>query len=340
MPRQARIDAPGALHHIIARGIDRSKIFRDAADYDDFLRRLGALLLQTDTQCFAWALLPNHCHLLLKTGNMPITTVMRRLLSGYASGFNRRHRRSGHLFQNRYKSILCQEDRYLKELVRYIHLNPLRASIIRDFAALEQHPYAGHGTIMGVQENRWQTTDALLALFGKKLSQARHEYQEYVASGANLGQQPGLTGGGLIRSTGGWEGVQRLRKAGSFQKSDERILGDGDFVEIVLAEAEENLTRRYAYEARGLTLEHLLHAVATQVAINPEELVGTSKVRNVTKGRALFCYLAAAELGVSMTAIAKYLKIAVSTVSMAFHKGDQVVREEGLKIENLLNVKI
>ena len=131
MPRQARIDAPGALHHIIARGIERRKIFYDEKDRDDFLQRLGEIETQSKTRCYAWALIPNHFHLLLKTGDTPIATLMRCLLSGYAGRFNRRHRRSGHLFQNRYKSILCQEDVYLKELVRYIHFNPLRAEIVK-----------------------------------------------------------------------------------------------------------------------------------------------------------------------------------------------------------------
>jgi putative transposase len=340
MPRQARIDAPCALHHIIARGIERSKIFRDDADYEDFLRRLGPLLVQTETKCFAWALIPNHFHLLLKTGNVPIATVMRRLLTGYANGFNRRHQRSGHLFQNRYKSILCQEDTYLKELVRYIHLNPLRARLASDITTLDDYPYAGHGTIMGKQKNQWQAADTILELFGGKRSQARHNYHEYLAAGANLGKQPGLTGGGLIRSAGGWAGVQQLRKAGSFQKSDERILGDGDFVENVLAEADEKMTRQFAYKAKGISIDHLHQSVATLVGIDPEELVGASKVRKVAKGRVMFCYLAVREMGISMTEIATRLKIALSTVSAAVQKGEQVVKIEGLEIAKLLNMNM
>jgi putative transposase len=117
MPRKARIDASGALHHIIVRGIERRKIFWDDADRDSFVRRLGRVVGETDTGCFAWALMPNHAHLLLRTGRTPIAGVMRRLLTGYAVEFNRRHRRHGHLFQNRYKSILCQQDPYLLELV-------------------------------------------------------------------------------------------------------------------------------------------------------------------------------------------------------------------------------
>ena len=110
MPRKARIDAPGALHHIIVRGIERKKIFYDDKDRDNFLQRLGNVLIETGTHCFAWALIPNHLHLLLKTGVTPIASVMRRVLTGYAVTFNRRHRRHGQLFQNRYKSILCQQD--------------------------------------------------------------------------------------------------------------------------------------------------------------------------------------------------------------------------------------
>jgi REP element-mobilizing transposase RayT len=99
-------------------------VFQDDHDRDNFLQRLSTIATETRTACCAWALIPNHFHLLLKTGETPIATVMRRLLTGYAVSCNRRHHRHGHLFQNRYKSILCQEDAYLLELVRYIRLNP------------------------------------------------------------------------------------------------------------------------------------------------------------------------------------------------------------------------
>lgn len=119
MPRKARIDAPGALHHIIIRGIERKAVFKDSADRDNSIERLGRIITETDTGCYAWVLMTNHIHILLKTGLAPIATVMRRLLTGYAVSFNRRHRRHGHLFQNRYKSFSCKEDVYLKELEKY-----------------------------------------------------------------------------------------------------------------------------------------------------------------------------------------------------------------------------
>ena len=113
MPRKSRIDAPGALQHVIARGINRQRIFRDDADKSSFLDRLSGLLKDCGIQCYAWAILDNHFHLLLRSGAIPISALMRRLLTGYAVSHNLRHGRCGHLFQNRYKSILCQEEAYL-----------------------------------------------------------------------------------------------------------------------------------------------------------------------------------------------------------------------------------
>jgi len=139
MPRLARLDAPGVLHHIIIRGIERRKIFRDNKDRNNFIDRLSDLLPATQTTCYAWAFIPNHAHFLFRSSGK-ISTLMRRLLTGYAIYFNKRHKRHGQLFQNRYKSIICQEDMYFRELVRYIHLNPLRAKIVSDIKRAEQIP--------------------------------------------------------------------------------------------------------------------------------------------------------------------------------------------------------
>ena len=197
MPRKARIDAPGALHHIIIRGIERNPIFKDSQDYSNFLTRLGNILNETSTSCYAWALIPNHIHLLLRTGKAPITTVMRRLLTGYAQQFNRRHDRHGYLFQNRYKSFLCETDPYLLELVRYIHLNPIRADIIDTMEALDKYPKTGHAVIMGKIKHGWQDTEYVLGLFGQKESLAKRAYRSFVKKGIPLGDRPDLTGEGL-----------------------------------------------------------------------------------------------------------------------------------------------
>ena len=137
----------------MARGIERRKIFWDDKDRSSFLERLAVILEETQTQCYAWTLIPNHFHLLLRTGPTPLSKVMRRLMTGYAVTFNLRHRRAGHLFQNRYKSVVCEEDPYLLELIRYIHLNPLRAKLIEDLNALDKYPWTGHSAILGRRKN-------------------------------------------------------------------------------------------------------------------------------------------------------------------------------------------
>jgi putative transposase len=117
MPRLARLDAPGVLHHVMGRGIEKNNIFLNNKDRNDFLNRLSGLVEEGDIDIYAWALMPNHFHLLLKTKNRSLSSSMRKILTGYVVNFNRRHKRYGHLFQNRYKSIVCQEDVYLMELV-------------------------------------------------------------------------------------------------------------------------------------------------------------------------------------------------------------------------------
>ena len=130
---------------MIARGIERRKIFIDADDYSDFLARLEAALERTGGKCLAWCLMPNHFHLLILRAKRPLSELMRRLMTGYAVAFNIRHRLTGHLFQNRYKGILCEQEEYLRELVAYIHLNPLRANLARDIDGLGKYRWCGHG---------------------------------------------------------------------------------------------------------------------------------------------------------------------------------------------------
>ena len=156
MPRIRRILLPGAIYHIIGRGIERRKIFLDTGDREEFLTRLEKSLCSSSYQCFAWALMPNHYHLLVRSSEKPLSSLMGPFLTGYAGRFNRRHKRVGHVFQNRYKSILCQEDAYLLELVRYIHLNPLRGRLVADIKELKRYPWYGHSCLLGKTRRDFQ----------------------------------------------------------------------------------------------------------------------------------------------------------------------------------------
>ena len=291
MPRKSRIDAPGALQHIIGRGINRQSIFSDKADYKDFLNRLGDILSKSNTSCYAWALIPNHFHLLLRTGDVPVSRVMQGLLTGYVVNYNRRHRRYGHLFQNRYKSILCQEEPYLLELVRYIHLNPLRAKLVSKYKALGRHPYCGHSVILGRRKNDWQDTEYILRLFGDKEGISRRNYSQFVRKGIEQGKRADLAAGGLLRSQGGWASVVALRRSGDYQKGDERILGDGDFVDEVLFQAEEQLQEKYRLQAEEYDLEKLIERVGEITEVSPEKIMETGKERKSVQARSILCPL-------------------------------------------------
>lgn len=337
MPRQARIDAPGALHHIICRGLDRQEIFRDDTDRDDFVFRLGTVLRETTTRCFAWALIPNHFHLLLQTGDTPIAHVMRRLLTGYSVKFNRRHQRHGHLFQNRYKSILCQEEPYLLELVRYIHLNPFRAGIVTTLEELGHYPYSGHCRLMGERKADWQPVDEILSRFGKRAASARKRYLDFVADGAEQGKRGDLVGGGLIRSAGGWQQVEAMRQAGSHLKSDERILGDSGFVESVLQGADEQIRARNIYQLQGVDLDRIAQITANLLGTGFEEVWAGGKQPGRVAARSLFCFWAVRGLGFSTTELADRLDLTQSAVSRAVQRGEKLAEDKGWRLEELVN---
>ncbi len=258
MPRQARLDAPGTLHHIILRGIEKCDIFNDEMDKNNFIERMGRLAMETKTVIYAWTLMTNHVHILLRSSDYGLSRYMRRLLTGYAIYFNRRHNRHGHLFQNRYKSIVCEEEPYFLELVRYIHLNPLRAKIVGSTKALEDYAWSGHRILTGKVNNDWQDRDYVLGYFYSKEKEAISLYRKFVEDGAAKGNRPELVGGGLIRSMGGWSSVKASRKDGIGAVGDERILGNSDFVEILLKEAEEKVKQQFVQKKEMPNVEEFI----------------------------------------------------------------------------------
>ena len=329
MPRQSRIDTPGALHHIICRGINHEKIFSGDDDYALFIERLGFLIKETQTRCFAWALMTNHFHLLLRTGNVSISDLMKRLLTHYAVNYNRRHCRAGHLFQNRFKSILCQEGPYLLELVRYIHLNPLRANIVSDYSTLTKYQYCGHGVILNYRRNDWQDTQYVLGLFGSRIANARKNYREFVRKGIDMGKRSELTCGGLLRSQGRWRGLKANRQVNGHQKGDERILGDSDFVDEVLTKAQERMENKYRLAAEGYDFERLLNRVSQITKVEPQQILDKQRDRARTKARSILFFWATDQLGMTQSQLAQILEQTQSAVSHAVRRGRDIVEENG-----------
>jgi len=263
---------------------------------------------------------------------------MRRLLTGYALYFNRRYRRSGHLFQNRYKSILCQEDAYFLELVRYIHLNPLRAKLVREYSELQGYPYCGHSAVAGKVKREWQDVDSVLSLFGTEKNAAQEAYRLYVQDGIAMGRRRDLVGGGLIRSHGGWSAVQKLRRKNEYQKGDERILGDSDFVDDVLRQAEEKFVRQHYLQTQGVNFEQLVERVADLFEITPAEVLAGGKKRKTVAARSLLCFWSVSELGLSQSGLSAKLKISQPAISAAVDRGRKLMEEKGYTIANELKL--
>ncbi len=320
MPRQARLDIPGALHHIMVRGINRSLIYLDHPDRQRFLDRLAHEVKEGKCSVFAWVLMENHAHILFKSGQHGISTVMRRLLTWYAQYFNRRHGRTGHLFENRYKSVLCDEETYLLVLVRYIHLNPVRAGIVSTLDELNRYPWSGHSAMMGKEKYPWTGTDYVLARFGKKVGAARRGYLRFVEEGMGMGRVPELTGGGLVRSLGGWSRVVALRREGQGEESDERILGDGDFVEAVLQEAAERQLRQLKVRRRGVTVHDIIKEECARAGVNVAGLIQGSRRSSVSGVRAVIAHRCVEEMGLPAAEIARHLGVTASSITRAVER--------------------
>jgi REP element-mobilizing transposase RayT len=298
----------------MARGIEGTNIFRTDKDRTDFLERLAAQCEAEAIKVYAWALIPNHFHLLVRTGSRPLFASMRKILTGYVVRFNRRHKRQGHLFQNRYKSIVCEEDPYLLELTRYIHLNPLRAGMVRTIKDLERYPWSGHSAIMGTVKRKWQDTGEILRYFGKGKGSVKG-YAAFVEEGISRGKRENLIGGGLLRSVGGWSQVVSMRRRGQGMASDERILGNGEFVERVIAETERQERETLRLRRKVPELGALLKEVALREGLDEEELKKVRRRREVSAAIKVFCQLAVKKYGHSGASVARFLGATTSLVN-------------------------
>jgi len=209
----------------------------------------------------------------------------------------------------------------------------LTAGLIKEYEELWRYPYGGQSVVLGYVKRQWQDADYILGMFAEKRSTAMRRYRQFVEEGLEHGKRPDLIGGGLLRSQGGWTGVKALRAAGTYQKGDERILGKGDFVAKVLAEAEEKLERKCRLAASGYDLDRLIRRVADLFGMSPDELTEPGKDRQRVEARSLLCYWAITELGMSQTELARRLPLNQPAVSNAVRRGAHLVRQGKYAIE-------
>ncbi len=331
MPRGSRLDAPGVLHHVMVRGLEQCAIFSGDDDRADFVRRLASLLPETQTTCVAWCLLSNHVHLALRSGPKGLAHLMRRLLTGYAASFNHRNGRAGHLFQNRYRSIPCEEDTYLLDLVRYVHLNPLRAGVVSNLDTLAEYPWCGHGALVGRVRYPWQATDEVLARFSPETEPARRAYESFVAEELAHDEKP-------RRQT---ETAERLaaRAINEALPDSIEVVPEGRWQSPAFAASlRARLKRDPARPAADCRA--VVAAVCRALGLSPEALASGRRTRPLSNGRAVVAYVARTRYRISCTELADVLGTSPAAVSLAERRGAQLVkRRVDLKacLGNLLN---
>jgi putative transposase len=285
MPRHPRVHAEGLLYHVIARGNNGQKIFPRETDYEAFLEALRVVRKRYPFYLYAYVLMSNHFHLLLEVQRSSTGRILQSLLTGYVRRFNRIHRHKGHLFQGRYKAILCDRDSYLMELVRYIHLNPVRASLVKRPA---EWTWSGHGEYLGKQKGGLIDPGPVMEELG---SQARYEQ--------------------FIR-----EGVKESYRAEWHPGEQAPFLGPAKFVKRM---AKEKLPPP---ASRRIPLGELIKKLATQASIEPKALRRKGRMARIVEARDRFIRAAVFEEGYLASEVASFLACHPSNVSRALQKDD------------------
>ncbi|VAX00967.1 hypothetical protein MNBD_GAMMA21-1113 [hydrothermal vent metagenome] len=322
---------------MMGRGLERRNIFSNDEDKTDFLERLGIGLAQTQCQCLAFAMMSNHYHLLIRVESTPLSRLMSKLLSGYATQYNRRNNRSGYVFQNRFKSILCDADSYLLELIRYIHLNPIKANMLESITMLDRYPWTGHAGLMGHHIQSWQDRNSVWKLFSPQRARARALYKRFMVDGATKNITQDLSGGGLVRSYSGWDSVHLMRKEHEVRIGDERILGNSHFVETVLQDDRLSINRKSDWHVKGWDIKTLVNAVCTHFSVNPLEITHKGRQNSLSIVKSLVCYWGTQELGLSSTEIARCLNVSQPTISKAVKRGLQYSQAHTINLETIIN---
>jgi REP element-mobilizing transposase RayT len=277
MARKPRIEFEGGLYHVITRGNQRQKVFLEEKDFSKYLEFLKDYKDRYGFWIYAYVLMSTHVHLLIETGQVPLSKILQGINQRFTMYFNWRHGTVGHLFQGRYKAILCDKDPYLLSLVKYLHCNPVRAGIV---GQPEDYRWSSHREYLGMNKNGVVDKELLLGMFSKDIKRGRRLYREYMSK------------------------EEKTSKEDFYRTVDQRVLGDEAFVERV----RERLENRTLIGRRrhGVSLGEIARGIEEVSGIRLSELRGKGKDSGVMEGRKLFS-LAGREYGYKGKEIAEFL---------------------------------
>jgi len=284
MARKPRLHIPGALYHVTLRGNDKQDIFFEKYDRTFFYNLLGEGVKRFGHRIHAFCLMTNHVHLAMEVANTPLSSIVQNVAFRYTRFINRRYQRVGHLFQGRYHALLVDADSYFLELVRYIHLNPVRAKLVADPST---YLWSSHRVYLGMAELSWLTTNTVLGEFGTRRSQSVRRYARFIADLA-----PDISVIPTVNS------------------ADSRIIGDDDFrrrVSDLIAKNSPSVPK----------LEDVIAAVCLAYQMDFISLKRPNKQRTIAEARAVIAYLAY-DLGAATgVAVASTLDCASDTIYKA-----------------------
>ncbi|MGH9421649.1 MAG: transposase [Thermoanaerobaculia bacterium] len=280
MARQRRIEFPGAVYHAISRGIERRSIFSDDVDRERYLGILERAVARFRFQLYAYCLMDNHVHLAIEVGKVPLSRIMRSVNTSYAGYFNVRHRRSGYLFQSRYKAFLVDGEEYLLSLIRYIHENPVRAGIVAgalDYTWSSHRSYLEGGPV-------WLSADPVLERFGNRKASARRNFAAFFQEKE---ERP-------------YEQARRFVQT---------VVGEPGFAQQVL-----ELPGLDEFAVKRMTVGRLCRWFAGRLEIKPSQLRSESRERRLSEARSLCAHLGREVAGLPIAAIAREFNRAQSSL--------------------------
>jgi REP element-mobilizing transposase RayT len=290
MARLPRIEVAGALYHVIARGNQRHTTFRNAVDYRRYIDLLARYQQRHGFTLYAYVLMPNHLHLLLSPGRLLLAKTMQGLQQTYTRHFNQRYRLVGHCFQGRYKAILCQSDAYLLELVRYLHLNPVRARLV---PTLDRYEWSSHGFYLGGRDAGGVAVETVLAQFSLIRERAVAAYRAFVAAGAPSGHREDF-----------------------YAVVAQRFLGDERFVERM----ERESLREVGRAPVDVSIETIRDQVGRLFGTRDTSLGGHGRSREAARSRAIITFIAREEGGLPLKTVARYFGRDEATLSLAVQR--------------------
>lgn len=297
MARRPRIHFPGALYHVITRGNRRQGIFLDEKDMKKFLAFLAEYKCRCPFRLYAYGLMKNHLHLLVDVEEIPLSRIMQSLIFRYTRYFSRRDEEVGHLFQGRYKAIVCDKDAYLLEFVRYIHLNPVRAKIVKK---PEEYLWISHLSYLERGEDDLLDEGFVLDQFSENKSLARRRYRQFL-----------------------WEGIPSGHQQKYYKVKDQRYLGDDSFINQI--EAERSKDKSWVYE---VPLKTISQEVSRVTGITENRLYSATRDREGARGRGLVAYLAKTVSDYMVKEIASHFKRSPVTIGEAIIKVEDLLRKD------------